>query len=109
MKRRYKFLLIIFILLLGMSYESARNREDVPATGNRTAHTTLDEQIRIYEERLAGGGQFDESNDRGPSSAHPSSQGNLIARTGRNIGHAMQNLVREMLRGVVRFFDGVIS
>lgn len=106
MKARYKFLLVILLLWLGMSYEGARD-DSVPANRNRQhGNTTLDEQIRIYEANLAEGGNFNDQNDRGPAG---SQQGNLIARTGRNIGHAMQSIVREMLRGIVRFFDGMIS
>jgi len=107
MKTRYKFLLVILLLWLGMSYEGARNRNDSPpVAGSRQHGATLEEQIRAYEANLVEGGNFNDTYDRGPAG---SQQGNLIARTGRNIGHAMQNVVREVLRGVVRFFDGVIS
>jgi len=111
MKTRYKFLFVIFLLILGMSYESARNQEVTQEVQGRPS-TALDEQIKLYEARLADGSHFDERNDRGPAPTQNSGQtgqGNLIARTGRNIGHAMQTFVREMLRGVVRFFDGIIS
>ncbi|MCL1991052.1 MAG: hypothetical protein FWG67_09215 [Defluviitaleaceae bacterium] len=104
MKTRYKFLLVVLLLWIGMSYEGARNQE--PSPNNHRAYTTLNEQIRAYEAGLIAGGHFDDTYDRGPATLQ---QGNLIARTGRNVGHALQTVVREMLRGVARFFDGVIS
>lgn len=106
MKTRYKFLLIILLLWLGMSYEGARD-DSVPTSSRQP--TTLEDQIRVYEANLAEGGNFNDTFDRGPASLYEGHQGNLIARTGRNIGHAMQSFVREVLRGIVRFFDGMIS
>ena len=103
MKARYKLLLVILLLWLGMSYEGSRNA--TPAPVNRQ-HSTLDERIDAYERELMGE-TFSDEQDR--SSSNHSHQGNLVARTGRNIGQALQNAVREMLRGIVRFFDGVIS
>ena len=90
-----------------MSYEGSRTGTTPPVVNRQM---TLDEQIRAYELGLIGG--IDEvSNDLDNRYDAPgfASQGNLIARTGRNIGNAIQTLVREILRGLVRFFDGIIS
>ena len=115
MKTRYKFLIVILILWLGMSYEGSRNSAAPPAPPvvNRQ-NMTLDEQIKAYELGLIDGidddyyhyyGDLDSRYDV----SQAASQGNLIARTGRNIGNAIQTFVREALRGIVRFFDSVIS
>lgn len=101
MKARYKLLIVILLLWLGMSYEGSRDAP--PATGNRQ-HLTLEEQIRAYELGLIDG--IDDEMRSGISEAY---QGNLVARSGRNIGNALQSFVRELLRGIVRFFDGIIS
>jgi len=109
MKTRYKLLVVVLLLWLGMSYEGSRNAPSV--TGNRQ-YMTLEEQIRLYELGLIDG--IDDhyatlDNRSGGTEAASASQGNLVARTGRNIGNALQTFVREVLRGIVRFFDGIIS
>lgn len=101
MKARYKLLLVVLLLWLGMSYEGAR---DAPATPIHRQNMTLEEQIRAYELGLIEG--IDDENRSGTSEVY---QGNLIARSGRNIGNALQSFVRGVLRGIVRFFDGIIS
>jgi len=94
-----------------MSYEGSRGRETPQVTGNRQ-NMTLDEQIRAYELGLIDGIIHD---DYYPALSNRSEareaghQGNLVARAGRNIGDALQTFVREALRGIVRFFDGIIS
>jgi len=111
MKKRYKFLFVILLLWLGMTYEGSRNNvTPVPVAINRE-NMSLDEQIRAYELGLIDGIDDDSYVDldnryNAPGAA---TQGNLIARTGRNIGNAIQTFVREALRGIVRFFDGIIS
>ena len=103
MKTRYKFLIVIFLLWLGMSYEGAR---DAPQPVVNREYLSLEEQIRMYEEGLLDRLDVDYFVSDRPAA---SQQGNLIARSGRNFGNALQTAVREILRGIVRFFDGVIS
>jgi len=111
MRVRYKILIVILLLWLGMSYEGSRDRDAPQVTGNRQ-NMTLDEQIRAYELGLIDGIIHD---DYYPTSSYRDEtsggghQGNLVARLGRNIGNALQTFVREALRGIVRFFDGIIS
>ena len=106
MKARYKFLIIILLLWLGMSYEGSRN---APATENRQP-MTLEEQIRAYELGLIDGIDEDYADLRSRSGVSGDAyQGNLVARAGRSIGNALQTVVREALRGIVRFFDDIIS
>ena len=90
-----------------MSYEGSRGRETPQVTGNQQ-NMTLEEQIRAYELGLIDGIVHA---DFYPASSHTGTghQGNLVARSGRNIGNALQTFVREGLRGIVRFFDGIIS
>ena len=111
MKTRYKFLIAILLLWLGMSYEGSRNSEAPPqAPVINRQNMTLEEQIRAYELGLIDGIDDDYADfDTRYDTSRPASQGNLVARTGRNIGDAIQTLVREALRGMVRFFDGIIS
>ena len=106
MKTRYKFLLVILLLWLGMSYEGARNAPPAPVSN---LYSTLEEQIEAYEQGLIDSLDFADEQGRGSGGSGTSQQGNLVARTGRNIGDALQTAVRELLRGIVRFFDGVIS
>ena len=113
MRTRYKFLIAILLLWIGMSYEGSRDAT-APVPASRQ-YMTLAEQIRAYELGLIDGVDLDEA-DRalGPSGNRSSVveddySGNLVARTGRNVGNALQTVVRELLRGIVRFFDGVIS
>jgi len=103
MKARYKVLIVILLLWLGMSYEGSRDAS--PVTGDRQ-DMTLDEQIEAYEMGLIDRITYGENRGGIPESAY---QGNLVARAGRSIGNALQTFVRETLRGIVRFFDGVIS
>jgi len=94
-----------------MSYEGSRGRDTPQVTGNRQ-DMTLDEQIRAYELGLIDGIIHDDfypalsNQNEGLGTGH---QGNLVARSGRNIGNALQTFVREGLRGIVRFFNGIIS
>ena len=106
MKARYKVLIVILLLWLGMSYEGSRNASEQVARNSQ--NMTLDEQIRAYELGLIDGITYigDNNHDGIPEVAY---QGNLVARAGRSIGNALQTFVRESLRGLVRFFDGVIS
>ena len=115
MKTRYKFLIVILILWVGISYEGSRNSvAPTPPVVNRQ-NMTLEEQIRAYELGLIDGIDDDyyhyhaDLDDSRYDVSGGASQGNLIARTGRNIGNAIQTFVREALRGIVRFFDSVIS
>jgi len=98
---------VILLLWLGMSYEGSRNNT-TPVLNPQ--NMTLEEQIKAYEMGLIDG-IADEYVDLGIRHDTPgaATQGNLIARTGRNIGNAIQTFVREVLRGIVRFFDGIIS
>lgn len=111
MKARYKLLIVILLLWLGMSYEGTRNVASPQTIGN-SHNMTLEEQIRSYElglidQIIDNDGYVNSGDIKGiPEAAY---QGNLVARAGRNIGNALQTLVRELLRGLVRFFDGVIS
>lgn len=109
MKARYKVLSVVILLWIGMSYEGSRNA--IPATTN-VQSPTLEEQIRMYElglidenpETVADGSQSLYSRDV----PHAAYQGNWFARSGRRIGNALQHVVRETLRSVVKFFDGII-
>ena len=112
MKKRYKFLIVILLLWLGMSYEGSRNgaTPTTPPTSVSRQNMTLEERIRAYELGLIDGVDDDYSDlDNRYYAPRAANQGNLIARTGRNIGNAIQTFVREALRGIVRFFDGIIS
>jgi len=108
MKARYKALVVIILLWIGMSYEGSR--DTIPVTGNRY-NTTLEEQIHLYELGL-----IDDLPDldidpvgRRRGIPHSAYQGNWFVRSGRSIGNALQAFVRETLRGLVRFFDGIIA
>jgi len=109
MKARYKLLLVILFLWLGMSYEGARNLPQPTPRVVNNQHMTLEEQIKAYEAGLIDGIVYDGNRHSSPHDLGASYQGNLIARLGRNIGDALQTLVREGLRRLIRFFDGVIS
>jgi len=109
MKKRYKVLLVIVLLWIGMSYEGSRNA--TPLSGGYRYDMTLEEQIRLYElgllDEVDDGRVGDAISMRGiPHSAY---EGNWFARSGRRIGDALQTFVREVLRGLVRFFDGIIT
>ena len=94
-----------------MTYEGSRNNVAPPPVVNRQ-NMTLEEQIRAYELGLIDGiddNYYDDLDNITYDVSRGASQGNLIARTGRNIGNAIQTFVREALRGIVRFFDGIIS
>ena len=111
MRARYKVLIVILLLWLGMSYEGSRDTEPPQVTGNRQ-DMTLAEQIRAYELGLIDGIIHDDyypTMTPRTESTNAGYQGNLVARTGRNIGNALQTFVREALRTIVRFFDGIIS
>ena len=113
MKKRYKFLIVILLLWLGMSYEGSRNSTTpvAPTPSVNRQNMTLEERIRAYELGLVDGIDEDYFNidSRYNAPLRPASEGNLIARTGRNIGNAIQTFVREALRGIVRFFDSIIT
>ena len=109
MKKRYKFLLVIFLLWLGMSYEGSRG--DVQSTRNRP-NVSLQDQIALYEAGLLDGlmheplSEDDRAGVLGRGAAY---EGNFFTYSSRRIGDALQMVVRETLRGFVRFFDGIIS
>ena len=108
MKARYKVLMVVLLLWIGMSYEGSRDAAS--ATGNIQG-STLEEQIHLYElgliDEVSEVGIGEPAGSRGiPRSAY---QGNWFARSGRRIGNALQTVVRETLRGLVRFFDGIIT
>ena len=110
MKTRYKFLIAILVIWLGMSYEGSRNSSAPPPPEVNRQNMTLEEQIRAYELGLIDGIADDYADlDIRQDTPGAATQGNLFARTGRNIGNAIQTFVREALRGIVRFFDGIIS
>jgi len=102
-KARYKFLFILLVLWLGMSYEGARNNQTTPVVGG---YSRLDEQIAHYERGLYDSAV--NSTTSHDEAGRAINSGNLIARTGRNIGVILEDVVREILRSIVRFFDGVI-
>lgn len=108
MKARYKVLSVVILLWIGMSYEGSRDA--IPASTN-IENATLDEQIRLYELGLVDENPEIEAGDLGYTKGVPHSayQGNWFARTGRRIGNALQSVVRETLRSVVKFFDGIIT
>lgn len=104
MKARYKLLIIVILLWIGMSYEGSR---DAAPLSTDVQSATLEEQIRLYELGLIDDLSPVSDETRGiPPSAY---QGNWFARSGRSIGNALQTVVRETLRGIVRFFDGIIT
>jgi hypothetical protein len=104
MKARYKLLIIVILLWMGMTYEGSRNVE--PISGNRQ-NVTLEEQIRLYELGLID--EYPQAGFGDSDILHSTYQGNWFARSGRSIGHTLQTVVRETLRGIVRFFDGIIT
>jgi len=114
MKPKHKLALVIFVIAIGLSYESSRNTGDAQTLGStiypRLADHSLQERIILYEQGLVSSttGAYKYVPQRGwiPEVTY---QGNLVARAGRNMGNSIQNFVRESLRGLFRFFDGVIS
>ena len=113
-KPKHKLGLVILLIALGMMYENSRNNTSAPTT-TRTSYSLLTEQplnerIQLYEQGLVSNidGDYKYVPYRGwiPENSY---HGNLIARVGRSMGNGIQNLVRESLRGLFRFFDGVIS
>jgi len=104
MKARYKLVIVIILLWLGMTYEGSR--ATIGSTENR-AVSTLQDEIRAYENRVVSGGDYTTQNP--PSSQNEVFSGNFFSRLGRNIGRLLQTAVRETLRAFIRFFDGVIS
>ena len=112
MKTRYKVLLIVVLLWLGMTYEDSRNVTQ-RVEDDRTT-TRLEAEIRAYEETVADGrdyvGERSHYGQRGSyTSTNDASTGNFFSRLGRGVGNLLQTAVRETLRAFVRFFDGVIS
>jgi len=114
MKPKHKLVLVILVVALGMAYEGSRNSEEFETNGTTTylrlADQPLSERIQLYEQGLvsAATGDYKYVPQRGwiPEITY---QGNLVARAGRNMGNSLQNFVRESLRSLFRFFDGVIS
>ena len=114
MKVKHKLAIVILLIVLGIAYENSRDNTDALIVGTtsyeRLSDRTLIERIQLYEEGLVSTttGDYKYVPQRGwiPESSY---QGNLIARTGRSMGNGIQNFVRETLRGLFRFFDGVIS
>ena len=114
MKPKYKFLLVVLLIGIGIVYENSRNNESAPTVGTtsymRLGELSLDERIEIYEAGLVSSIRGDYKHVPTRGWIHESSyHGNLVSRAGRNIGDGIQNFVRESLRGLFRFFDGVIS
>lgn len=114
MKNKQKLALVVLLIFFGIAHENSRE-QDQHSTANTTTYARLadqplNERIQLYEEGLISSttGAYKYVPQRGwiPEISY---QGNLIARTGRNIGNTIQNVVRETLRGIFRFFDGVIS
>lgn len=114
MKPKYKFLVIVLLLWIGMSYEGSRGASD-PLTVNTTSYLRLDDKplnqrIQIYEAGLVShfNGDYKYVDNRGwiPEDAY---RGNLVARAGRNVGDGIESTLREFLRRMFMFFDGVIS
>ena len=114
MKPKHKLALVILVIALGMAYENSRNSADAPIVGTTTytrlAERSLQERIELYEQGLVSSttGDYKYIPHRGwiPEVSY---QGNRVARAGRNMGNSIQTFVRESLRGLFRFFDGVIS
>jgi len=104
---------MITLLWLGMTYEGSRNM--IGGAGNSQHATTLQEEIRAYENVVAGGVDYQPRNantssyHRRTSDASDAPARNFFSRLGRNVGRFLQTAVRETLRAFVRFFDGVIS
>ena len=113
-KPKHKLLAVVLIIGIGMAYENSRDNPPAPTAGSTTytrlGDLSLTERIEIYEAGLVSDitGDYKRVPSRGwiHESAY---RGNLVARAGRNIGDGIQNFVRESLRGIFRFFDGVIS
>lgn len=114
MKPKHKIVLVILVIALGMTYENSRNSDEAPTVGTTTYARLIDqplqERINLYEEGLVSSttGDYKYVPQRGwiPEMSY---QGNRVARAGRNMGNSIQHFVRESLRGLFRFFDGVIS
>jgi len=108
-KARYKLLIVIILLWLGMTYEGSRNTTG--GAGNSQNATTLQEEIRAYEGRVASGIDDHPRRSQAGSTTYENEDfsGNFFSRLGRNVGRFLQTAVRETLRAFVRFFDGVIS
>jgi len=100
MKARYKLLIVVVLLWLGFSYEGAQNTNvDAPVV----SYMTFEARLEAYESGL-----IDSPYEAVLVTEPPAPQGNLISRTGQNVSAGLQTLVREILRGIVIFFDGVI-
>jgi len=113
-KAKHKLALVILLIIVGMTYENSRDNPNTTtfttSSYARLAQQPLSERIHLYEQGLVSNaeGDYKYVPQRGwiPESSY---RGNLVARAGRSMGDSIQSFVRESLRGLFRFFDGVIS
>jgi len=128
MKARYKFVILVVLLWIGVSSEGARNldyeRHDIEHVNatyrpyERPSYTQANigyyqdvaDQIKAYEE-----GKL-QQHDNSPYYQTPTAyqpykrpNPNVVARAGGNIGSAIQTVVNEVLGNVFRWFDSMLQ
>jgi len=125
--------LMILTFIIGAMYGVSSSMTSL--NQEATATLNLEEQIKEYEQTIAGGHEFNppyseqfvyESSDNLTQSDQQASleipQGieieasltqkvnhNAISKLGQDIGTFLMSLVREILRAIVRFFDYLIA
>lgn len=134
MKKGWMVTLMVVAFLIGTLYGASSG---TPTTPEVTATSILDEQIKHYEQVIARGEEFtapySEQVDNGshksqlPQREPEMDNGvikqetlndtmqvsgtghNAVSKFGQEMGNFLMTLVREILRGVVRFFDQLLS
>ena len=134
MKKGWMITLMVVAFLIGILYGASSG---TPTTPEVTANSMLDEQIKHYEQVIANGEEFtspysEQVVNGSPKNHHPQQQPeiddgvieqdtssdslqvsgtghNAVSRFGQEMGNFLMTLVREILRGVVRFFDQLLS
>ena len=114
MKARYKFLIVVVIIGLGMMNEGAHLSS---GQNQQNPSNNLQQEIRNYENIIAAGGEYRSGSNQSRHSSGDSTQydyeylqrSNFFSRLGRNVGQIIQFSVREVLRRFAYFFNRMIS
>lgn len=108
-KKGALFAILLSAFVIGMALGSAP--EPAPSRATLAPTTQLEEAIRLYEEAVNEGRPYVPYSVQvqARSAGIPGTNDNAVARLGQGVGSFLQTLVREFLRALVRFFDGLMS
>jgi len=109
MKKGLLIAILLSAFIIGMALGSAPAPVASPPAPPQ-AKSQLEQAIALYEEAVAEGRDYvPYSQQVSRAASVPGTGDNAVGRLGQGIGGFLQTLVRELLRTIVRVFDGLLS